>query len=531
MTSFCLTLDKVKIWEKKRKGIEKKTTDNTINKHMYSCSIQEKTPEPKEPATDPIVNDSEEPNTIGTEKSQMSELVVTNSEDEYDDGYTPTSEINSDQIRSEPQITLKRCPSSDSLFTKRTGLDNQPWNVYGPATYGYAPYSQDNKRRWDTLNILLAIFSTLALVTLCIAIALYWTKVLSALDRGPVPEWLRQRYSFPDLENWWRLGLLDHIQPPSATPTPTPEPIVTENCGNASLNALNHGKYECTELQYYRISVRLCIAKCENGYKTDDPGLLFCDRGRWAPIAPEVVSTLIGIGRAIDAMPRDDARVFEELGIADDIYVDVIANVLTKLDVAGNISPSTIRWYLRPFSSGNIIGDPYIVRQGLNLIGRDTIQRISTLDFLEVLSELETNGASRRPSCEIVDCLRESGVPDLGGNGHIDYTVTTYQAKVAVVCDGGFIPRSSTLECLADGSWDQIAACEPVQCNEPETVPNGRYTCEGYSFPDKCNINCERGFHPTGEEDTLGCSWTGNWTVLSRSNASAEVDNALIAGA
>eukprot|EP00058_Branchiostoma_floridae_P007025 XP_002592513.1 hypothetical protein BRAFLDRAFT_69004 [Branchiostoma floridae] len=359
-----------------------------------------------EPATDPIVNDSEEPNTIGTEKSQLNELVVTNSEDEYDDGYAPTFELNNDQNRSALQITLKRCPSSDSLFTKRTGLDNQPWNVYGPATYGYAPYSQGNKRRWDTLNILLAIFSTLALVTLCIAIALYWTKVLS-------------------------------------------------DCGNASLNALNHGKYECTELEYYRISVRLCIAKCEAGYKTDDPGLLFCDRGGWAPIAPEVVSTLIGIGRAIDAMPRDDARVFEELGIADDIYVDVIANVLTKLDVAGTISPSTIRWYLQPFSSENIIGDPYIVRQGLNLIDRDTIQRISTLDFLEVLSEL-------------------------------------------------------------------------VQCNELGAVPNGWYTCEGYDFPNKCNINCEQGFHPTGE-DTLGCGWTGNWTVLSRSNASAEVDNALIA--
>ncbi|CAH1271562.1 FBN3 [Branchiostoma lanceolatum] len=434
-----------------------------------------------------------------------------------------------DVVRSKIWATLKRCPSSDSLFNKGPSLVNRPWNVYGPATYGYAPYKQDNKKRWDALTILLAVFSTLAFVTLCITIALFCTKVLPALDRVPVPEWLRQRYSFPELENWWRLGLLDHIQPPTATPTPTPEPTVTEHCGNASLNALNHGEYKCTDLEYYRISVRLCIANCEVGYKTDDPGLIFCDRGRWAPIAPEVVSTLIGIGRAIDAMPSDDARVFEELGIADDIYVDVIANVLTKLDVAGTLSPATIRWYLQPFSSGNVIGDPYIVRQGLNLIGRDTIQRISTLYFLEVLSELETNGASRRPSCKTVDCSKESGIPELGGNGHIDYTVTTYQAEVAVVCDRGFVPRSPSLECLADGSWDQIAACDPVWCDEPETVPNGWYTCAGYNFPDKCDINCELGFHPTGE-DALGCGWTGNWTVVPRFDASTtDVENALIA--
>ncbi|XP_078604234.1 uncharacterized protein LOC144877989 isoform X2 [Branchiostoma floridae x Branchiostoma japonicum] len=491
--------------------------------HNVDPNFEDETSELQEHSSELNEDSSEEFNTKGS-----SDVCREDSYDgENNDERTTETECYFEEKPSELQDSLKRCPSSDSLFNKGSSLTYQPWNVYGPSTYGYGPYMQ-KKQGWDTLTILLTIFSTLAFVTLCIAIALFWIKVVPALDRGPVPEWLRQRYSFRDLENWWRLGLLDHIQPPAATPTPTPTPeamVITEYCGNNALNALDHGEYRCTEIEYYRISVRLCIAKCEVGYKTDDPGLIFCDRGRWSPIAPEVVSTLIGIGRAIDAMPRDDARVFEELGIADDIYVDVIANVLTKLDVAGTISPSTIRWYLQPFSSGNIIGDPYIVRQGLNLIGRDTIQRISTLDFLEVLSELETNGASRRPTCRMVDCATESGLPEVESNGHIDYTVTTYQAQVAVVCDRGFIPRSSTLECLADGSWDQIAACEPVRCDEPDTVPNGWYTCEGYNFPDKCDINCEQGFHPTGGEDTLGCGWTGNWTVVS----TAESESGLIA--
>ncbi|XP_078687224.1 uncharacterized protein LOC144919610 [Branchiostoma floridae x Branchiostoma belcheri] len=487
--------------------------------------VEDETSEPQEHASELSEDDGTELNTTSSpEVCQEGNPVLTSNDDEDNDEHTTSSEGNTEEKPSELQDTLKlkRCPSSDSLFCKGPSLVNRPWNVYGPATYGYAPYKHD-KGRWDTLMILMAIFYTLAFVTLCITIALYWLKLAPALDRGPVPDWLRQRYSFPDLETWWRLGLLDHIEPPSATPTPTPEPIVTEYCGDAALNALNHGEYTCTYLEYYRISVSLCIAKCDEGYKTDDPGLLFCDRGRWAPIAPDVVSTLIGIGRAIDAMPREDARVFEELGIADDIYVDVIANVLTKIDVAGTLSPATIRWYLSPFSSGNIIGDPYIVRQGLNLIGRDTIQRISTLHFLEVLSELETNGASRRPTCRMVDCARESGLPEVG-NGHIDYTVTTYQAEVTVVCDRGFVPRTPALECLADGSWDQTAACDPVRCDEPGTVSNGWYTCEGYEFPDKCHIDCKLGFHPTGD-GALGCGWTGNWTVVPRS----EVDNALIA--
>ncbi|XP_066294226.1 uncharacterized protein [Branchiostoma lanceolatum] len=117
------------------------------------------------------------------------------------------------------------------------------------------------------------------------------------------------------MQRWYRLALAggrdaSAIQPPGTVQQPTEEPPVEEFCGNRSLPALRHGHFNCTSIAYYNIHVRMCSARCHVGYRTDDAGLLFCNRGRWAPIRPEVLSTLVGVGRAADTMPNTDPRVF-----------------------------------------------------------------------------------------------------------------------------------------------------------------------------------------------------------------------------
>ncbi|XP_035685355.1 uncharacterized protein LOC118421959 [Branchiostoma floridae] len=216
------------------------------------------------------------------------------------------------------------------------------------------------------------------------------------------------------MQRWYRLALAggrdaSEIQPPGTVQQPALPSPVEELCGNMflpeTLPDLRHGNFSCTNIAYYNIYVRMCIAKCDVGYQTDDAGLLFCNRGRWAPIQPEVVSTLVGVGRAADTMPNTDPRALEYLGIPDEIFADVALNILVKLDYVPNLS--IVESYLDMVSENNII-DFDMMRQLLIWVGPNIEDIIANLDFLQILSRLETFGATRHPVCKIIKCGEES---------------------------------------------------------------------------------------------------------------------------
>ncbi|XP_019614031.1 PREDICTED: P-selectin-like [Branchiostoma belcheri] len=332
----------------------------------------------------------------------------------------------------------------------------------------------------------------------------------------------------PEMQRWYQLALQAAggdtlaILPPGYVQQPTDETPVQEFCGNTSLPDLPHGHFNCTSIAHHNIYVRMCIAKCDVGYQTDDAGLLFCKRGRWSPIAPKVLSTLVGVGRAADTMPNTDPRWFEHLGISDQIYADVAFNILVKVDDVPNLS--IIKTYLNIISEDNII-DFNMMRQVLIWIGPTLDDKVANLDFLHILSRLETFGASRRPVCRIVDCGRDF---ENLAHGRVNSTATTYMSEGRVVCERGYLPRHPVLTCNATGHWDKPAQCDPVTCSPPEDPPHGSYLCQGHVFSDRCDVMCDVGYVPETDH-ALGCSWTGNWTAFRRGNTT-EMENFVSAG-
>ncbi|CAH1272704.1 FCGBP [Branchiostoma lanceolatum] len=426
----------------------------------------------------------------------------------------------------EKKVLLKRQSSCDSLFTGKHIKPDAVWTPYGPPLYGYGSSLNPPRRKVpDTLVILAAIFYCLAALTAVVFAVLLKTNVLSVYTPPePVPAWFQQ-FS-PEMQRWYRLALAggrdaSAILPPGIVQQPTEEPPVEESCGNTSLPALRHGNFNCTSIAYYNIHVRMCSARCHVGYRTDDAGLLFCNRGRWAPIRPEVVSTLVGVGRAADAMPNTDPRVFEYLGITDEIYADVALNILVKLDQVPNLS--IVKTYLDMISEDNII-DFDMMRQLLIWVGPNIDDIVANLNFPEVLSRLETFGATRHPVCRIVDCGWEHKNLD---HGMINSSTTTYKSDAILVCDRGYLPRHPVLTCEATGQWDKPALCDPVTCSPPEDPPHGSYLCQGHVFSDRCDVICDVGYVPE-TDDSLGCSWTGNWTAFSSGNTT-QMENDILA--
>ncbi|XP_078604906.1 CUB and sushi domain-containing protein 3-like [Branchiostoma floridae x Branchiostoma japonicum] len=431
---------------------------------------------------------------------------------------------------SEKRVPLKRQPSCDSLFTGKHLKPAGVWRPYGPPLYGYGSALNPPRRKGpDTLVILAAIFYCLAALTAVVFAVLFKTDVVTLYTPPEsVSAWVQQ-FS-PEMQRWYGLALAggrdaSEIQPPGTVQQPALPPPVEEFCGSTSLPEslpdLRHGNFSCTSIAHYNIYVRMCIAKCHVGYHTDDAGLLFCNRGRWAPIQPEVVSTLVGVGRAADTMPNTDRRVLEYLGIPDEIYADVALKILVKLNQVPNLS--LVKTYLNMISENNII-DFDMMRQLLIWVGPDVEDKIDDLDFIDVLSHLEAFGASRQPVCRTVDCGRKF---ENLAHGRVNSSTTTYMAEARVVCERGYLPRHPVLTCTASGQWDKPALCDPVNCSLPEDPPHGSYLCQGHVFSDRCDVICDVGYVPE-TDDTLGCSWTGNWTAY-RGGNTTEMENAFSA--
>eukprot|EP00058_Branchiostoma_floridae_P014872 XP_002600360.1 hypothetical protein BRAFLDRAFT_66593 [Branchiostoma floridae] len=294
----------------------------------------------------------------------------------------------------EKRVPLRRQPSCDSLFTGKHLKPAGVWRPYGPPLYGYGSALNPPRRKGpDTLVILAAIFYCLAALTAVVFAVLFKTNVVTLYTPPePVPAWVQQ-FS-PEMQRWYGLALAggrnaSEIQPPGTVQQPSLPPPVEELCGSTSLPEslpdLRHGNFSCTNIAHYNIYVRTCIAKCHVGYQTDDAGLLFCNRGRWAPIQPEVVSTLVGVGRAADTMPNADPLALEYLGIPDEIFADVALNILVKLDQVPNLS--IVNSYLNMISENNIVNFD-MMRQMLIWVGPDVEDKIANLDFIDVLSHL-----------------------------------------------------------------------------------------------------------------------------------------------
>ncbi|XP_019631572.1 PREDICTED: LOW QUALITY PROTEIN: uncharacterized protein LOC109475407 [Branchiostoma belcheri] len=471
-----------------------------------------------------ITRDPTPPPDVTDDQSIQRSVAVEEMVDEFHSEETKETVSVESKVEKAP---LKRQPSCDSLFGGKQVKPGAVWTPYGPPLYGYgSSLNPPTRKRPDTLLILAAIFYCLAVLTAVVFAVLFKTNVIPVYKTPePVPAWMQQ-FS-PEMQRWYQLALqaaaggdTSAILPPGYVQEPTVPPLVEEFCDNTPLPDLHNGRFNCTSIAYYNIHVSMCIAKCDVGYQTDDAGLLFCNRGRWAPIAPEVVSTLVGVGRAADTMPNTDPGWFEYLGISDKIYADAAHGILVKLNAP---HLPIVETYLDIISENNII-DFDMMRQLLEWIGPILEDIVAHLDFLQVLSRLETFGATKHPECRLVDCETESG--NLA-HGKLSSNSTTYMSEARVVCERGYLPRHPVLTCNATGHWDKPAQCDPVTCSPPEDPPHGSYLCQGHVFSDRCDVTCDAGYVPETDY-ALGCSWTGNWTTFRRWNTT-EMENAVFA--
>lgn len=113
------------------------------------------------------------------------------------------------------------------------------------------------------------------------------------------------------------------------------------------------------------------------------------------------------------------------------------------------------------------------------------------------------------PFCKLVLCLPPPlisfGVPAPASTLHFGSTV-----KYSCV-DGFFLKGDPTTLCQADGTWrSPLPECVPVECPQPEEIPNGIIDVQGLAYLSTALYTCKPGFELVGNTTTL-CGENGHW--------------------
>ena len=94
------------------------------------------------------------------------------------------------------------------------------------------------------------------------------------------------------------------------------------------------------------------------------------------------------------------------------------------------------------------------------------------------------------------------GIPDRIEQG----AVLTYN------CDPGYqLSRHETVLCGSNSQWIKpIPKCQPVLCEPPENVPNGKSTFGGTTFGEMVLYKCKKGHYLLGPLNST-CTEIGSW--------------------
>ncbi|XP_019643127.1 PREDICTED: CUB and sushi domain-containing protein 1-like [Branchiostoma belcheri] len=394
-----------------------------------------------------------------------------------------------------------------------------PWRHYGPPGIPEILRRKEKKKKDEDdlrrLKRLLLIFSSLSVLALAVVVAIVMGHFLQPEE---LPDWLAL-FSFPGKEDPL---IRDDLRAIVAARTPPDIPPVISDCFNVSLPLADHGSYTCSDVTYgprfgQLYIVTFCVLRCDVGYHGEDAGLLFCDNSgdnsTWSPVAPEVVSSLVGLGQAAGVVTRSESLTanLTQLGVNGTIYTRETAGVMSRLDLADEISLGSLEENLAlfEFHTEGIIGDPYVLRQALSHTSPGLIAEVSRLNFTAALAELDAFGASKNPECKKLDC----GEPKEPGNGSLHGGNTQFWDEFTVHCDPGYERRHARIRCLGNGNWSLEPMCDPVECGDPPSFPNTEFECStGTSFPGSCTASCGTGYRNTNYTHVT-CGSHGNWTL------------------
>ncbi|GCC21153.1 hypothetical protein chiPu_0019620 [Chiloscyllium punctatum] len=99
------------------------------------------------------------------------------------------------------------------------------------------------------------------------------------------------------------------------------------------------------------------------------------------------------------------------------------------------------------------------------------------------------------PSCEPINCGDPGSIP----NGYYKVSNWKVGSNVTFYCDIGYkIIGRDYRQCTAEG-WDgEIPSCEPITCGHPGEIPNGQYKALNETVPNKVIFYCDTGYKVVG---------------------------------
>ncbi|XP_077973714.1 sushi, von Willebrand factor type A, EGF and pentraxin domain-containing protein 1-like isoform X2 [Styela clava] len=112
------------------------------------------------------------------------------------------------------------------------------------------------------------------------------------------------------------------------------------------------------------------------------------------------------------------------------------------------------------------------------------------------------------PSCNPVSC----GNPKEIDHGHVSYDEITYESIADYSCNDGYNTIGNTAAmCMANKRWSSFPKCEPKNCGTPTLPVNSNITVTSTLFPTTLEAKCEDGYELLGE-DRMRCTSAGIWS-------------------
>ncbi|OCU00923.1 sushi, von Willebrand factor type A, EGF and pentraxin domain-containing protein 1 isoform X1 [Xenopus laevis] len=112
------------------------------------------------------------------------------------------------------------------------------------------------------------------------------------------------------------------------------------------------------------------------------------------------------------------------------------------------------------------------------------------------------------PNCSPIECQQPEEIP----NGIVDVQGLTFLSAAPYTCKPGYeLIGNSTLICGADGYWQGgKPICKPIRCSKAKEIPNGRFSFQSLHYGQTITYTCNRGFRLQGQK-VLTCLETGEW--------------------
>lgn len=125
-----------------------------------------------------------------------------------------------------------------------------------------------------------------------------------------------------------------------------------------------------------------------------------------------------------------------------------------------------------------------------------------------VRCQADGNWSKPYPECIPIECPQPEDIP----NGIVDVQGLMYLSTAIYNCKAGYdLVGNSTVLCGQSGLWiGGVPVCHPVKCAAPKEIPNGSVRYSRLQFSQSVTYSCQRGYRLQGPEN-LTCLENGQW--------------------